>query len=118
MDIWGPMAERVAEQVPKGSNICVQGKLNPSSWVNREGVKQTKWKVLHMHICYATMLTRGIYAVCFVCEMAAQHMWQALQLYCLQYRMLDCLGCQFRPVPGSLLHDTLHGCILQHHHEA
>ena len=52
VDIWGPMAERVAEQVPKGSNVCVQGKLNPASWTDREGKKQTKWKV-----CCATMPT-------------------------------------------------------------
>ena len=52
VDIWGPMAERVADQVPKGSNVCVQGKLNPVSWTNREGKKQTKWKV-----CCATMPT-------------------------------------------------------------
>ena len=52
VDIWGPMAERVAEQVPKGSHVCVQGKLNPASWTNREGKKQTKWKV-----CCATMPT-------------------------------------------------------------
>lgn len=45
VDIWGPMAERVAEQVPKGSNVCVQGKLNPASWTDREGKKQTKWKI-------------------------------------------------------------------------
>lgn len=45
IEIWGPMAERIAEQVPKGSKICVQGKLNPATWTNREGVKQTKLKV-------------------------------------------------------------------------
>lgn len=45
IEIWGPMAERIAEQVPKGSRICVQGKLNPATWTNREGVKQTKLKV-------------------------------------------------------------------------
>ena len=38
------MAERIAAQVPKGSQICIQGKLNPSTWVNREGVKQTKFQ--------------------------------------------------------------------------
>jgi len=46
------MAERVAEQVPKGSSVCVQGKLNDASWTNREGKKQTKFKV-----CWATMPT-------------------------------------------------------------
>lgn len=46
IELWGPMAERIAEQVPKGSRVCVQGKLNPSSWTNREGIKQTKLRVL------------------------------------------------------------------------
>ncbi len=50
VDIWGPMAERVAEQVPKGSHICVQGRLNPVTWTNREGVKQTKWKVCNVAV--------------------------------------------------------------------
>ena len=50
------MAQRIAAQVPKGSQICIQGKLNPSTWVNREGVKQTKFQascVLNLpgHIC-------------------------------------------------------------------
>ena len=45
IDIWGPMAERIAEQVPKGSRICVQGKLSPTSWTNKEGVKQTRLRV-------------------------------------------------------------------------
>ena len=43
IDIWGPMAERIAEQVPKGSSVCVQGKLTPRVWTNREtGKQQTK----------------------------------------------------------------------------
>lgn len=46
IELWGPMAERIAEQVPKGSRVCIQGKLNPSSWTNREGIKQTKLRVL------------------------------------------------------------------------
>ncbi len=46
------MAERVAEQVPKGTSVCVQGKLTDASWTNREGKKQTKFKV-----CCATMPT-------------------------------------------------------------
>lgn len=45
VQIWGPMAERIAEQVRKGSRICIQGKLSPSTWTNREGVKQTKIRI-------------------------------------------------------------------------
>lgn len=45
VDIWGPMAERIGEQVPKGSSICVQGKLTPRVWTNKEGKQQTKFRV-------------------------------------------------------------------------
>ena len=45
VDIWGPMAERVAEQVYKGAKVCVQGRLNPTVWVNQAGIKQTRLKV-------------------------------------------------------------------------
>ena len=39
------MAERIAEQVPKGSQVCVQGRLSPATWTNREGKLQTKFRV-------------------------------------------------------------------------
>lgn len=42
------MAERIAEQVPKGSHVCIQGRLSPATWTNREGKQQTKFKVSQM----------------------------------------------------------------------
>ena len=54
------MAERISEQVPKGSRVCIQGKLNPSSWVNREGVKQTRLRVLSFAsglVCHSCAVT-------------------------------------------------------------
>ena len=68
VDIWGPMAERIAEQVPKGSWICVQGKLNPATWTNREGVKQTKFKVDSNFICscWSWVCSCGVLSVCIL----------------------------------------------------
>lgn len=62
------MAERIAEQVPKGSRICVQGKLSPASWTNREGVKQTRLRVRKLaglaHVPRFVAMPHCLYACC------------------------------------------------------
>lgn len=38
---WGPLAERMAVQLAKGNHILVNGRIQHSTWENKEGQKQT-----------------------------------------------------------------------------
>jgi single-strand DNA-binding protein len=47
VEIWGPLAERAAEQVRKGSQICVQGRLRQDEWQDQmTGKKRYKTLVV------------------------------------------------------------------------
>ena len=69
------MAERIAEQVPRGSQICVQGKLSPATWTNREGKQQTKFKVHRLALFVLTGLMQPDKPMsCVRCT--ADHCWR------------------------------------------
>lgn len=66
VDIWGPMAERIGEQVPKGSSICVQGKLTPRVWTNKEGKQQTKFRVRRAWVAWSWLGSCGVLSPCLL----------------------------------------------------
>lgn len=44
--IWGPAAERAAENLKKGYLAYVEGKISIRSWENEEGQKRTSYEIV------------------------------------------------------------------------
>mmetsp|Transcript_32877 Transcript_32877/g.77977 ORF Transcript_32877/g.77977 Transcript_32877/m.77977 type:complete len:314 (+) Transcript_32877:93-1034(+) len=45
LEIWGPLAERVAAQIPKGTKVAIQGQLRISKWTDSSGKLRTSTSV-------------------------------------------------------------------------
>ena len=44
--VWRDLAERISQQVTKGKQIYVEGRLQQRSWDNDQGIKQTRIEVV------------------------------------------------------------------------
>lgn len=65
MEVWGPLAERAASEVRKGTRVLVEGRLKVDSWADKAtGAKRSAVKVrrtLFWICCLAGAGWRGIF---------------------------------------------------------